>query len=184
MRTVLSTLLAAVVCLSLAAAASAAGPVKLLFVDTGNTGRSISAETIARIHAAATGRRVLVISRGVDADPFERQVEMNAQILWLERGIDLSQHRAEQITPQDVKRATLILCLTAKHAARVVESYPEAKDKVFVLSEYAVGRAEDIEDPYGKPIEAYRTMLADLDRLVPAAVDRATAPTAGTAAAE
>ena len=71
---------------ALTSAAHAAGPLKILFVDTGNTGRSITAETVAAIYAKANGLNALFLSRGVDTNPFDRHVEANAQILWKQRG--------------------------------------------------------------------------------------------------
>jgi len=154
-------------------AQAADDPKKIVFVDTGNTGRSITAETMARIYAASHGLNEVFISRGVDADPFDTQVEMNAQILWQKRGIDLSAHRAAQLTAADVKHATYVLTLTAKHKQRVLDAYPEAKDKVFTIAEYATGANADIEDAWGKPIDAYERMFDALDKLVPAAADKA-----------
>lgn len=153
--------------------AHAEGPVKILFVDTGNTGRSITAETIARIHAAGTHKAALFISRGLDMNPFERRTEMNFQILWAERGVDLSAHRAEQLAPADVKHADLVLTMTQKHKTRVIEANPDAADKTFTLVEYATGGKDEIDDAFGKPLEFYQKTLAALDTLVPQAVDRA-----------
>ncbi len=154
-------------------AVRAAPPLKVAFVDTGNTGRSISAETMARIYAADHHYEIWFISRGVDVNPYERQTEMNAQTLWQKRGIDLSGHRAEQLTEQDVKYSHLILTLTEKHKAAILSKYPGAAGKVFVLTEYAVGRSEDIAGPWRKPMAVYETMLAELEKYVPPALEKA-----------
>jgi protein-tyrosine-phosphatase len=73
---------------------------------------------------------------------------MNAQVVWQ------GAHRAEQLARPDVKHADLILTLTARHKDRLVTAYPDAKDKVLVLAEYASGTSADIEDAWGKPIDA------------------------------
>ncbi len=161
--------------LAVPVSAKAGDPVKIMFVDTGNTGRSITAETIARIHVAATHKAALFISRGLDADPFETSVEMNFQILWSQRGINLSAHRAELMTAQDVKKSDLILTMTGKHKTRIIEAHPDAAYKTFTLVEYANGGSDEIEDAYGKPLEFYQKTLGALDGLVPQAVDKAIA---------
>lgn len=163
------------IAVALTSSAQAAGPVKILFVDTGNTGRSITAETVAEGFAKAKGLDALFISRGVDTDPFDRHVEPNAQTLWKARGIDLSAHLAAQLDAQDVKHAALILTLTAKHKARVIAAYPDAAPKTFTLAEYAEGADSDIEDAWGKPMDVYEKMFAAVDRLVPLAVSKAVA---------
>ncbi len=169
----LKAVLGAVLVSLVVAAPSLAQPVRIAFVDTGNTGRSITAETIARYYAVSHSLDARFISRGVDVNPYETKVEMNAQILWLEKGVDLSDHVAAQVTPQDVKRSTLILTLTAKHKAILLETFKEAAGKTFTLSEYVGKDGRDIEDPWGKPMDAYVHMFADLNALVPAALEKA-----------
>ena len=174
MKLILSALIMTLA-VALTSAAQAAGPVKVMFVDTGNTGRSITAETVAETYARTNGLSALFISRGVDTNPFDRHVEANAQVLWKQRGVDLSGHLAGQLDAQDVKHADVILTLTAKHKARVVAAYPDAAAKTFTLAEYAEGVNSDIEDAWGKPMDVYVKMFAAVDRLVPMAVNKAVA---------
>ena len=89
----------------LASAASTAEPVKIAFVDTGNTGRSLMAETLARDLAARKGLSVAVISRGLDVDPFDEAPELHAQALMTERGFKVAGHVARPLTEGDVAHA-------------------------------------------------------------------------------
>ena len=66
--------------------AYAAEPFKIAFVDTGNTGRSLMAVTLARAMIAKRGMSLAVISRGLDIDPFDEAPEANAAILMTQRG--------------------------------------------------------------------------------------------------
>ena len=67
MRALLPRLLVYLALLLAAVGVSAAGqPVRVAFVDTGNTGRSVAAEALARNLIATTGAPVSVISRAVN----------------------------------------------------------------------------------------------------------------------
>lgn len=68
---------------------------KIAFVDTGNTGRSVSAEALAGAIAQQKGLKVSLISRGVDMDPFDIHPEPNAVTLLKARGLDVSTHIAQ-----------------------------------------------------------------------------------------
>lgn len=165
-------------------AAAASEPLKIAVVDTGNTGRSLMAETLIRDMVRRHGLRVAVISRGLEVDPFDEAPEVHAATLMRRRGFDVSAHRARMLTPTDVKFADLILTMTAKHAAAVVASYPQAASRTFALAAYASGTAVDIPDAWGKPMADYIAVLAQLDRfLAPAllkAVGEGRRPAGGT----
>jgi protein-tyrosine phosphatase len=130
--------------------ARAAEPVKIVFVDTGNTGRSLMAEVLARTLARRRGLAVAVISRGLDVDPFDAAPEPNARRLMKTRGIDVSGHEARGLAAGDVAHADVVLTMTAAHAAKVTAQYPEARAKVFTLAAYA-GDASggDVPDAWG-----------------------------------
>ena len=154
-------------------AASAAEPLKIAFVDTGNTGRSVTAEALAGARIRELSLPLAVISRAVDADPFDDKPEPNAAALLLRRGLDVSAHRAVQISGNDTRHADLILTMTAKHKAKVVALYPDAAPKTFTLAEYAAGESHDIADAWGKPMAVYEQMFAEVDRYVPLALAKA-----------
>lgn len=166
---------AVMTCLATVAASSAHadGPPKLAFVDTGNTGRSVTAEALANEYLREKGLKVLVISRAVDLDPFDIRPEENAAELLAKRGIDVSAHRATQLTPNDVKHADLIVTMTEKHKAAVIGLYPDAKAKTFTLSEYATGESHDVVDAWGKPMAVYEQVFAQIDGYLPVVMEKA-----------
>lgn len=52
---------------------------KIAFVDTGDTGRSLTAETIAKLYALSHNLDARFISCGIDVNPYETKIEMDAQ---------------------------------------------------------------------------------------------------------
>jgi len=147
-------------------------PKKIAFVDTGNTGRSVSAEALSNVLIGKMGAHIAVISRAVDMDPFDVHPEANAAKLLKDRGIDISGHLAAQITANDVRHADVLLTMTEKHKARLIEAFPDAKAKAFTLAEYATGTTADVPDAWGKPMEVYVAMIAQLDSYLPLALKK------------
>jgi protein-tyrosine phosphatase len=170
MRKLLPTVL---VFLLAAFPAVAERPSKIAFVDTGNTGRSLTAEAIANQIIEEKHLNALVISRAVDVDPFEVRPEAFAAELLKQRGLDVSHHRAQQLTAQDVKHADVIVTMTAKHRDAVIALYPEARDKVFTIAEYATGKPGEVADAYGKPMAVYETMVKQVGDFVPLVLEKA-----------
>lgn len=153
--------------------------VKIAIVDTGNTGRSVTAEALMAAEIQKRGANALLISRAVDMDPFEPAPEANFVTLLKERGIDVSAHRAAQLTTNDVKHADLILVMTAKHKAAVIALMPDAASKTFMLSEYVKGESKDVADAYGQPMPFYQETLKQIDAYIAPALDKALKPSGG-----
>ena len=142
-----------------------------MFVDTGNTGRSVMAEQLGRKFLADKHwTDIRVIGRGIKVDPKDLSPEKFAAQLLKERGIDVAGHVATPLTAQEVATATVILPVSAKNQKQVVEAYPSAASRTTLLATYAVGEKVDVEDAWGKPLPAYLTVQSQLDRYIPAAL--------------
>jgi protein-tyrosine phosphatase len=176
MRTVVVRLLMPLALLLTAVGVSAAGqPVRVAFVDTGNTGRSVAAEALARNLIATTGAPASVISRAVNLNPYNTTPEPNFVTLLQQRGVTVGDHTAVQLTQRDVSFSDLILTMTGAHKTWVLTNFPDSAGKVFTLAEYATGTNQDIADAFGQPIDFYQTVLDQLQPLVDAAITKATA---------
>ena len=91
----------------------------------------------------------------VDHPPSEHAVT-----LMQERGLDISGHRARQITPDMVHAADLVLVMEAGHKRAIDANEPSARAKIYRLGEW---QERDIKDPYRQPLEAFEAALVDID---------------------
>ena len=144
----------------------------VLFVCTGNTCRSPLAEALARKLADERGMTgVTFASAGTGA--FDGAPATDESILvGIERGLDLSLHRARSLTAQLATDDTLILVLAASHLAAVHATAPNAN--VHLLDEYASHgeHRRSVPDPFGGDLEAYRAAADDIEAMLPGALDR------------
>jgi protein-tyrosine phosphatase len=140
----------------------------VLFVCTGNTCRSPLAEALFR-DLVKERTDYQVTSAGVGA--FSGQAASKHSVkLAQERGLDLSSHRSKAVTIDLVEKASHIFALSRSHLASLLDDYPEAEDKMYLLSEFAADdalRGRDVSDPFGGDLEDYRAMQRHLDQLLP-----------------
>ena len=74
-----------------------------------------------------------------------------------ELGIDLSPHRSQGLSRELVDESTLIVVMTAGHFLEVIRAFPQAQEKVFLMTGFGDGpTAEDIPDPIGQSLDVYR----------------------------
>jgi protein-tyrosine phosphatase len=92
-----------------------------------------------------------------------------AEVLMRDRGIDISSHRARQLTPQLIHDADLILVMESGHKKAIEAENATARGKVFRLGEW---RDTDIDDPFRKSKAAYEQALALIDNGVTDWVER------------
>lgn len=84
----------------------------------------------------------------------------HAVTLMQERGLDISRHRARQITPDMIHAADLVLVMEAGHKRAIDMNEPAARAKIYRLGEW---QDRDISDPYRQPREAFEAALDDID---------------------
>ncbi|MFC4339679.1 low molecular weight protein-tyrosine-phosphatase [Cupriavidus numazuensis] len=120
---------------------------RVLVVCIGNICRSPMAEGLLRqalpeLNVFSAGLGALV-GKPADATAIE---------LATETGVDISPHRAQQLTSVLASQADLILVMDGEQKAEIQRRYPAASGKVFRLGE--VGKF-DIDDPYRQPRAAF-----------------------------
>jgi protein-tyrosine phosphatase len=100
-----------------------------------------------------------------------RPATENALVVMAERDIDITDHIAHTINADDVAESDLILVMSREHAQMVRQTWPQYAWKIHRLSEMA-GRRQDVQDPYGGPIEEYRTCADTIARYLDRGMER------------
>lgn len=119
------------------------------------------AEALLR-NALRGQEEILVESAGLGALAGEPASEY-AVALMSERGIDISSHRAQQLTTELVGKTDLILVMESRHKKAIESGDPSTRGKVFRLGEWL---DREIADPYRQPRLAFEEALAVIDDCV------------------
>jgi protein-tyrosine phosphatase len=81
----------------------------------------------------------------------------------VERGIDISSHRATQVTRDMCMRADLVLTMDNGQRKQIEDRYPQACGRVFRVGEHI---KQDIPDPFRQSERVFRISLALLESSV------------------
>lgn len=145
----------------------------ILLVCSGNTCRSPLAVVMLKARLSATPELddIEVDSAGTGALAGAPASE-GSYLIAIEKGLDLSSHRARLLTPDQVRSADLILTMTEAQAERVAKL--GGAEKVHTLP--AFGRYPDarreVDDPFGQDVAGYREVGQHLEILLDAVTAR------------
>ncbi len=145
------------------------GPIRhILFVCMGNICRSPFAEGLLKKLVQKKGvYNIVADSAGLLALSGHSASNM-AQKVAAEYDVDLSGHIAKSVREDIVDRSNLILVMEKAHAESLLDTFPGAEDKVFLIRHFASfgSRNRGIADPYGLNYEAYRFCFLDIQGCV------------------
>jgi protein-tyrosine phosphatase len=135
-------------------------PKSILTVCIGNICRSPMAQALIARRLAGRGLDAAVESAGLAAQ-VGRAADPIAQELMRERGLDLSGHRARQLTPELLRAFEIVLVMEAAQQRAVEGMWPSARGRV-----YRIGRSGDFDvpDPYRRDRAAFEMALALIER--------------------
>lgn len=131
----------------------------MLLVCSGNTCRSPMAEAIARqmlsqqrnvAQDELESAGVRVVSAGAFTSPGMPATREAVEAM-NKLGIDLSKHRSRTLSPDLIREADVIYCMTDSHLEAVLEFDPTAKEKALTLDPNG-----DIDDPIGGSLTVYQ----------------------------
>ncbi len=122
---------------------------RILTLCVGNICRSpisqaLLAREFPRLSVRSAGLSAMV---GKPADALACEVAV-------EHGLDLCQHRAQQVSAMLCQQSDLILVMEQSHKNWLEQLYPQVRGKAFRLGQF--GQFE-IADPYRQPKQAFQT---------------------------
>jgi len=141
----------------------------LLFVCSGNCGRSPAAQYLAQEYADRQNLAIEVQSRGTNVRDHAMPDPQLLTAIPAARS-----HIPRALDAEAIERADLILTMNRQHKQIVTTMVPGAANKTYCLYEYAEGTAKAVIDPGDFDQEDYEEFLKELTRLVQLSVNKFT----------
>ena len=138
--------------------------IKICFVCTGNTCRSVMAERLAKKELKSSGsKNIKLSSRGLAANG--ENITENAKLALKALGASSANRKSVKLGKLD--SSTLYVAMTARHAEELLRR--QAGVKVITFSSLI---GSDIPDPYGQDLETYKFTAKQLQLGVKALLNK------------
>lgn len=129
-------------------------------------------EHYLRQHMPYARKKVRILSAGVRARRGSSASQVVRHVAKL-HGFSLNGHRSDPFTPKLVKQADVILVMEQWQKDAVLERFPKAEGKVFLMMEYLwngdADEIRDIPDPTGQYTDDYEEFIeaahAEVERI-------------------
>ena len=131
----------------------------VLVLCTGNICRSPYAEAVLKHRAHG----ISVDSAGLSA-MVDYEADATGQAVARDRGIDMSEHKAKQVTRSLIGQSDLILVMDDEHLSRLHRKYPDSRGKCFKLGKLKGDK--NIVDPYLKSQSFFELVFNEIDEAV------------------
>jgi protein-tyrosine-phosphatase len=146
---------------------------KILFVCAANVCRSPMAEGLLKNlikNDGFTPNSISVRSAGIGNTHGSDASDQAIQVM-RERGLDISRHKARTVNWDIINGSDLILCMSQEQVSNLKQSYAEAQNKFYLLTEFC-GSQGDIDDPSGRPTRAYESCASQVEDLLKVLVEK------------
>ncbi|MBU2869197.1 low molecular weight protein-tyrosine-phosphatase [Colwellia sp. E2M01] len=135
----------------------------ILVVCAGNICRSPTGEYLlkAKLNAKDANNNIKVTSAGLTA-LVDKGAEATATSIALTNNIDMSAHKARQLSSTLIAENDLILVMEDRHLTDLLGQYPQARGKTFLLGKWI--NDTEIPDPYRQSHEAFEHVYQLIDK--------------------
>ena len=139
----------------------------VLFVCTADRFRSPFAAALFRhrLEQESDGRDWSVGSAGTWADSNKVVIPPMKRIA-SHLHLDLSAHKSRRISRELLDSYNLVLVMESNQREALLVEFPEIRNRLFLLSEVAVGQAYNIPDPHAQPGDTLQDVAAELQDLI------------------
>lgn len=142
----------------------------VLFICTANICRSPMVAALLRARVAGQNGDWRVASAGTWTMD---DVPAADHTIWVlrKRSIDASRHRSRQVTREMVDGYQLILTMERGQKEAMQVEFPEAAERIFLLSEM-IDQVYDIPDPIGSPPAEFELTARDFEAILGRGFDK------------